>query len=418
MSFFEKLRTRLRSNPMWSLAVGIIIVVLFVAVGAYFAGDFWSEGKTQKPGEKTAQKPAGPPGTVKIDPATVQNIGVKTLVVKPKTLTRNIRTVGRVSYDERKLRWIAPKISGWIERQYVDFPGQVVRKGQRLLNIYSPDLVATQEEYLVALRYRDRMRKSPFPQVAEGGESLLRAARKKLDYWDITEKQIQALKKRGEVSRTMALYAPFKGIVVEENIPEGGHVSPGQKLYGIADISTVWVYADIYEYEAPWLRLGQEAQMTLAYRPGQSYQGQVVYIYPYLKNETRTIQVRMEFTNSDDFQFKPDMWANVTLYSPISRDGLAVPVQAVFRTGTKDIVLVALGEGRFAPREVRLGAQAGEEFEVLEGLEEGDRIVTSAHFLINSESSLQSAVSKMTGGKSGSDVGEGKTERSAPPRKE
>lgn len=176
-----------------------------------------------------------------------------------------------------------------------------------------------------------------------------------------------------------------------------GDTSWRQALYEIADISTVWVYADIYEYEAPWLHLGQKAEMTLAYQPGVSYGGKVAYIYPYLNNKTRTLQVRMEFRNSKDLALKPDMWANVTLCSAVAREGLAIPIQAVIRTGTRDIALVALKGGRFAPRELRLGVQVGGEFEVLGGLEEGERVVTSAQFLINSESSLQAAVSKMTG---------------------
>ncbi len=417
MPRIKELKNKFASGSGRAIAVIALSFLLAAAVGAYFLGYFGSRQQQEQGGvaAKTGgEKPAGPPGTVQIDPATVQNIGVKTIVLEPKILSRDIRTVGRVSYDERRMRWVAPKIGGWIERQYVDFPGQVVRKGQRLVDIYSPELVATQEEYLVALRYHDRLQESPYPRIAEGGESLLRAAENRLGYWDITQEQIAALRERGEVTRTMGLHAPFKGIVIEENLPEGGYVNPGQKLYGIADISTVWVYADIYEYEAPWLQLGQKAQMTLAYRPGESYQGEVVYIYPYLQNKTRTLQVRMEFANSGDFKFKPDMWANVTLRSPVARQGLAVPVQAVFRTGNKDIVLVALGEGRFAPREVRLGAQAGEEFEVLEGLEQGERIVTSAHFLINSESNLQSAVSKMTQDQAEKSSAKSKNERSEP----
>jgi Cu(I)/Ag(I) efflux system membrane fusion protein len=193
----------------------------------------------------------------------------------------------------------------------------------------------------------------------------------------------------------MVLHAAFKGIIVRRDVLEGGYVKPGQDLYTIADISAVWVYADIYEYEAPWLRLGQEAVMTLAYQPGVSYRGRVTYIYPYLKNMTRTLQVRMEFPNDKDITLKPDMWANIRLLSAIVREGLAVPIQSVIRTGKRDIALVALQGGRFEPRDLRLGLQAGDEFEVLEGLKEGERVVTSAQFLINSESNLQAALSKM-----------------------
>ena len=337
----------------------------------------------------------GAPGEVRIDPVMVQDIGVTTTVVERKRLTHDIRTIGRITYNEQKMRRISPKIGGWIEAQYVNFPGQVVERGEKLLEIYSPELVSTQEEYLTTLDYYQRMKNSPIRSAAEGAASLLRASENRLRYWDITDAQIKALRRHGTVTRTMALYAPFKGIIVERNVPEGGFLQAGQSVYGIADISTVWVMAEVYEYEAPWLQLGQEAEMSLAYQPGKTYHGKIVYVYPYLKNMTRTIQVRMEFPNTPDFELKPDMWSNVVIHSTIVHDGLAIPIQAVLRTGKRDIALVALGKGRFAPRDLRLGAQAGDEFQVLEGLKEGERVVTSAQFLINSESNLRSAIGKM-----------------------
>ncbi|MBI4767783.1 MAG: efflux RND transporter periplasmic adaptor subunit [Deltaproteobacteria bacterium] len=338
---------------------------------------------------------AGPPGTVKIDPVTIQNIGVKTTMVRRKRLTREIRTVGRVAYNEEKVRQISPKIGGWVEKQYVNFPGQVVEKGKRLLEIYSPGLVSTQEEYLLALKAKEGLVKSPFPEVASSGNSLAESAERRLKLWDITDEQIKALRDRGLITRTMVLHAPFAGIILKRDVLEGGYVQPGQNLYSIADISTVWVYADVYEYEAPWVRLGQRAEMVLSYQPGSSYHGKVTYVYPYLKNMTRTLQVRMEFPNTRGFTLKPDMWANVTLHAEVARQGLSIPIQAVIRTGKRDIALVALEGGRFAPRDLRIGAQVGDEFEVLDGLKEGERVVTSAQVLIDSESNLQVAVSKM-----------------------
>jgi membrane fusion protein, copper/silver efflux system len=347
------------------------------------------------------EQPQGAPGMVKIDPVTIQNIGVKTTLIERRRLTHDIRTVGRVAYDESRVRRVSPKVGGWIEEQHVNFPGQVVEKGEKLLEIYSPELVATEQEYLTALHYRGRLVESSLEEAVAGSQGLVQAAETRLRYWNITDAQIKALRERGEITRTMVLHAPFKGIIVEKKIPEGGYLQPGQTVYGIADISTVWVYADIYEYEAPWLKLGQPATMTLAYQPGTSYPGKVVYIYPYLQNMTRTLQVRMEFPNSKRFDLKPDMWADVTLHAVVAREGLAVPIQAVIRTGKRDIALVALGGGRFAPRDLRLGPQAGDDFEVLDGLHEGDRVVTSAQFLINSESSLQAAISKMIEPKAG-----------------
>ncbi|MCZ7618931.1 MAG: efflux RND transporter periplasmic adaptor subunit [Myxococcota bacterium] len=347
------------------------------------------------------EEPEGPPGTVRIDPATIQNIGVTTAVVERKRLSREIRTVGRLDYDETKVRRIAPKIGGWVEDQHVNFPGQVVRSGEPLLEIYSPELVSTQEEYLVALRYQDRLHESTLHDAVTGANDLVRAAETRLRYWNISDRQIDALRARGEITRTMVLHAPFRGIVVDRMIPEGGFLQPGQTVYTIADISTIWVYADVYEYEAPWLRVGQQATMTLAYQPGVTHRGEVTYVYPYLDKKTRTIQVRMEFPNTPGLDLKPDMWANVMLDSEVAREGIAVPLQAVIRTGQRDVAFVALEGGRFEPRDVRLGAQAGDEFEVLDGLAEGERVVTSAQFLINSESNLQSAVRKMMGGGGG-----------------
>ncbi len=342
-------------------------------------------------GEETT----GPPGTVKIDPATIQNIGVKTVVIRRQLLVRDIRTVGRVVYDEKKVRQITPKIGGWVERQYVNFNGQMVEEGERLLEIYSPELVSAQKEYLLASKNLGSLSNRPRREGVSSSEDLLRVAENRLRYWDITENQIQALRTRGEITRTMILHALFKGIIVRKDVLEGGYVQPGQNLYSIADISTVWVYADIYEYEAPWLRLGQEAEMTLAYQPGVSYRGQVAFIYPYLKNMTRTLQVRMEFPNDEDFTLKPDMWANITLLADVAREGLTVPIQSVIRTGKRNIALVEVLGGKFEPRDLRLGPQVGDAFEVLEGLKEGERVVTSAQFLINSESNLQAALSKM-----------------------
>lgn len=338
----------------------------------------------------------GPPGTVSISPETIQQIGVKTTNVRRETLRRDIRTIGRIDYDQSLVTDVAPKIGGWVEKQYINFPGQMVRKGQALGTIYSPQLVATEQEYLNAIRYQGQLKNTPLEDAASGANSLVRAVETRLRYWDITDAQIRALRDRGKITRTMVLHAPFTGIVVKKNVLEGGYVKPGQSMYQLANISQIWVYADVYEYEVPWLHLGQRASMTLAYSPGATYHGRVIYIYPYLKQQTRTLQVRMRFRNGPHFELKPGMWANVNLKPDVSRQALVVPVDAVIQTGKRNYVIVSLGAGRFLPCEVRLGAQAGSVYEVLGGLRAGDRIVDSAEFLINSESSLQSAFGKMT----------------------
>ncbi|MFQ5698285.1 MAG: efflux RND transporter periplasmic adaptor subunit [Myxococcota bacterium] len=339
--------------------------------------------------------PSGPPGRIRIDPATVQNIGVRTALVERKSLSREIRTVGRIGYDERLVRRIAPKIAGWIENQTVNFTGQFVTRGQRLLDIYSPELVSTQEEYLVALRYRRRLAGDAIQEAVRGSQDLVQAAETRLRYWGITQAQIKALRERGKITRTMTLHSPTTGIIIEKHVPEGGYIKAGETVYGIADISTIWVYGDVYEYEAPWLNLGQKATMTLAYEPTVTYTGKVTYIYPYLDSKTRTLRVRLEFQNTDDFALKPDMWANVTLHAETTHDALAIPERAVIRTGQRSVALVALDGGYFEPRDVQLGRESGDDVEVLSGVEEGERVVTSAQFLINSESNLQSAIAKM-----------------------
>lgn len=338
----------------------------------------------------------GPPGTVAINPRTVQDIGVRTTVVRRAVLSRDVRTVGTIDYDERMVNDVAPKIGGWVERQYVNFEGQMVRKGEPLGTIYSPELVATQQEYLNALRFQGQLKDSPLDDATTGAQNLVESVETRLRYWDISKAQIRALRERGKITRTMVLHAPFTGIVLKKNVFQGGYVKPGQSMYQLADISKVWVYADIYEYEAPWLKPGQQATMTLSYEPGATYHGRIIYIYPFLNQKTRTIRVRMEFRNSRDFKLKPGMWANVNLKPDVSREALVIPVDAVLRTGTKNIAIIALGNGHFAPRDITLGAQAGDHYQVLAGLKAGDRVVDSAEFLINSESSLQSAFSKMT----------------------
>ena len=340
--------------------------------------------------------PSGPPGSITINPQTVQQIGVKIVTIGRQNLNRELRTVGRIDYDDQLMRDIAPKIGGWVEKQYVNFPGQLVRKGEALGEIYSPDLVATEEEYLNALKYQGTLKNSPLEDASAGAQSLVSAVETRLRYWDISDAQIQTLRERGRITRTMVLHAPFKGIVVKKNILEGGYVNPGESMYQLADISKVWVYADIYEYETPWLGVGQEATMVLAYAPGVRYRGRVIYVYPYLKEKTRTLEVRMEFPNGRNFELKPGMWADVNLKPEVARDAVVIPIEAVLQTGKRNVAILALGDGHFRPREIKLGAQAGNYFEVLSGLQEGDRVVDSAEFLINSESALESAFNKMT----------------------
>jgi RND family efflux transporter MFP subunit len=333
-------------------------------------------------------------GVVRIDPVTVQNMGVRTAAVEKRSLSREIRTVGRVAYNEKRVEHVHAKMEGWVEKLFADFTGEEVKKGAPLLSIYSPELVSTQEEYLLALKYKKSLEENTFESISEGADSLLASTRKRLEFWDITQQQIDELEKRGEVKKTLTLHSPTKGVVIEKMAQEGMFIQPGMNLYTIADISQVWVYADIYEYELPWLVVGQEAEVQLSYLKGKSFHGRITYIYPFLDKNTRTVKVRMEFENPN-WELKPEMYANVKIRSKVSDSTLAVPVEAVLRSGDRDVVIVAIGAGKFMPRDVQLGAEGEGYYQVLSGLAEGDLAVTSAQFLIDSESKLKEAISKM-----------------------
>lgn len=334
-------------------------------------------------------------GLVSIDPVTMQNMGVRTAVAERRKLTRTIRTVGIVAYDEKRVTVVQSKVEGWIEKLYIDFTGQSVNKDDILLELYSPQLVSSQEEYLAALEFSDKMKESPYPEIAGGADSLMKSARKRLDYLDVPKHQIMELTKGRKVMKSLHIHSPNKGIVINKHIQEGAYVKPGMPLYTLADISKVWVHADIYEYELPWVKEGQEVTMTLSYYPGRAFKGKVAYIYPYLEAKTRTVKVRLEFDNKR-LELKPDMYANVLIDSLVADNPIAVPSEAVIRSGERNVVITAIGGGKFIPKDVSLGVVSGDGYyEILHGLKAGETVVTSAHFLIDSESRLKEAISKM-----------------------
>jgi Cu(I)/Ag(I) efflux system membrane fusion protein/cobalt-zinc-cadmium efflux system membrane fusion protein len=334
-------------------------------------------------------------GIIRIDPAIVQSIGVRTATVERRDLARTIRAVGRVDYDERLVAHVHTKVQGWGEKLYVEYEGEMVKRGEPLLEIYSPELVSTQEELLIAARYRQETRNSAFPDVSAGGDSLFQATQRRLELWDIPDRDIRRLLSKGEIRKTLTLYAPTSGVVTHLMVRGGMEVSPNQNLYTIADLSRVWVYADIYEYELPWVAVGQRGTVELSYLPGVRFEGEVTYVYPFLDPKTRTARTRIELSNPEGI-LKPDMFAHVTIQTTIHPDVLAVPEEAVLRSGTRSLVVAALGKGRFDPREVELGIDTGEGWiEIREGLRAGEEIVTSGQFLIDSESKLKEAVQKL-----------------------
>lgn len=343
-------------------------------------------GGGMKPGPEGATPP---PGSVRLSADRQQFLGVVLTTVSKRSLAREIRTVGRVEYDERKLAFVNTKFSGWIERLDVNFTGIYVRKGQTLMSIYSPELVSAQEEYLLALKAVRSM-----PEGASSLRELLDASRRRLLLWDIEPDHLRALERTGQARRTLDIHSPISGYVIEKMALQGLRVEPGMNLYKIADISRVWIDAAIYQNEVPLVKLGQNATVQLSYAaPGETLTGRVAYVYPYLDEETRTVTVRIEFANPEA-KLKPGMYAEVVLRSD-QGEALAVPKSAVLDTGSRKLVFVSRGEGRFDPREIRTGYLAGDYYQVIEGLRAGEQVVTSANFLIDSESQLSTATGQM-----------------------
>ncbi len=349
--------------------------------------------------EQTAGPPNNaPPGTVMLNPASQQLIDVRYTEVRRADMKRTLRTVGVLQMDDEKISRVHVKVAGWIEKMYLDYVGKLVRKGQPLFTLYSPDLVSTEQEYLVALKGQQTLSEAPFADVALGSDSILRATRDRLQLWDVTDAQIAKLKDTKQVERTTTLYSPINGFVVTRNAYQQTYVTPETDLYEIADLSTIWVSVDIFEYEAPFVHVGQPASMELSYFPGKTYRGRVAYIYPMLDPKTRTMKVRLEFSNPN-FALKPDMYADVQLTIDYGLQ-VVVPSEAVLNSGTKQVVFISKPGGYFEPREIKVGDQFDGQYAVLAGLKPGEKIVASGNFLIDSESRLGDAMQGM-GGMSG-----------------
>jgi RND family efflux transporter MFP subunit len=335
------------------------------------------------------------PGTVQINADKQQLLGVTTAKAEYRSLSKVIRAVGNVAIDETRLANVHVKTSGWVQRVFADTTWQLVRKGDPLFTIYSPDLLATQQEYLLALKAQHELGGSPYQEVAAGSESLLEAARRRLELWDFTAEQIRQLGATGQPQREVTYYSPANGYVMERRAFPNQYVTPDTELYKVADLSTVWVQADVYEFEAPRVAVGQEAIVTAESLPGRTLRGRVVYIYPDVKPETRTLTARLEFPNPE-LQLKPGMFVNVELHRSLGRQ-LTVPVDAVLDSGQRQIIFVDRGDGRFEPRDVVLGERTEEMATILHGLRAGERVVTRANFLIDSESNLRAAITGMAG---------------------
>lgn len=337
------------------------------------------------------------PGSIKIDPVFVQNIGVVSQEIERTDIPFTVRTVGSLTYNDSQIAWITTKYEGWIEKVYVNYVGEPVQKGEKLFEIYSPQLVTTQKEYLQALEYAERMEQSDYPDIARRAQSLLASSRERLEYWDITGEQIAELEAQGILKRTLAVVSPVNGLVVQKmnQALEGMFVKPGMNLYQIVDLSTIWVEVEIFENQVPWLEVGSRAVIELPYQPGRQIVGRVRYVYPYFNDKTRTMKISIELPNPGQ-RLRADMYANVRFEVPSAKDVIAVPDEAVIHSGQRNVIVIDRGDGRFQVKEVVLGVNGGGLWEVKEGLEEGDRVVVSAQFLIDSESNLQEAIRKMT----------------------
>lgn len=335
-------------------------------------------------------------GEIHLDPQREQLMGVTTQRLAVRRFTRTIRTVGIVEIDETRLAHVQTKFSGWIEDLYVDYIGKPVKLGQPLFSVYSPELVASQEEYLLALRSLDRNAEGPFAGETERlNRGLVAASRRRLERWDIPRSEIERLEKERVPRRTLNINSPREGVVLKKTAVKGMNVDPGMDLFVIAELSRVWVQGEIYERDISHIRLGQKASLTLEALPGRTLHGVVEFISPTVDETTRTAKVRMGFDNQKEL-LKPGMYTTVELMHDMDK-GLALPEEALIDTGQRKIVFVALGEGRFAPREVQLGSKVDAFYQVLSGLSANDTVVTSAQFLLDSESRLRAASGVMAG---------------------
>jgi len=335
----------------------------------------------------SAQQIAGDESTFTVDPRRQQLINVQTTPVEVRSLKKVIRTVATLELDETGIEYVHPKIQGWIDKVFVDFTLQYVNQGDPLFSIYSPVLVSTQEEYLLALKTAENLADSPFEHVSNGARSLFEATRRRLELFDITDEQIEQLEKSGQVQKNLIVYSPVNGHVTEKNAFPNMYVTPETRIYTIADYTRIWAYVEIYENEISYVRKGQPAVMSTVAYPGKAFHGNITYVYPHLNEKTRTMRVRLEFPNPD-LKLKPGMYSNIEIQVPLGAT-LAVPKSAVLRTGKRDLVFVDLGSGQMQLRQVEIGATASGYYEILKGLKPGERVVSAANFLIDAESKVQ-----------------------------
>ena len=394
-------------------AIVIAVTIVAAAVGGYASRSRWldplvarvtdftgrssSQGmpasgspSTDAPAASTSSSTSTLRAEIAIDPRRQQLIGVRTAAARRATLARQVRLIGLVRADETRLADVNLKVDGWIRDLYVDYTGQAVKKGDPLFSLYSPDLLAAANEYLLALKTRDQMQSSQISDARERADQLVAAARRRLQLWDFPPETLAALDERREAPDTLTFRSPADGVVMDKQVLKGSRVMAGQRLYTIADLSIVWIEADVYEAELPLVKVGGHAAVTLNAYPGERFSGEVLYIYPYVDEKTRTNKVRFAFMNGDG-RLKPGMYANVEI-TTAPGTGIVVPTDAVLDSGAEQIVFVAKGDGYFEPRRVKAGQRMASDVHILEGLEAGEQVATGATFFLDSESQLRASL--------------------------
>jgi multidrug efflux pump subunit AcrA (membrane-fusion protein) len=397
----------IRKNMFLSAGAGVttLAAVLAIALGG--------RDRSTAPGKEPMQEMEGMAtdgmttmsmdGSVRLSAEDVRTFGITFGTAEVRPLRKTIRTTGLVEFDETRMAYVAPKFGGWAERLHVDFTGEPVRAGQPLLDVYSPELVTAQEELLLAARMAESVGESVVEGVAEGARDLLESAKRRLRYWDIPEAEIRRILETGEVSRTLTLHVPVSGIVMEKGVVQGQAFRPGTNLYMIADLSTVWIHAEVFEADAALVREGMPAEIRVAALPGRVFAGRVEYVYPTLGERTRSMKARISLPNPRA-DLKPGMYATVTFAADLG-EALTVPSSAVLYTGERAVAFVDMGSGRLMPHELTLGVRGEAYVQVLDGLEPGQRVVTSAQFLLDSESNLAEVMKAMMAQMNMSDMG-------------
>ena len=336
-------------------------------------------------------------GIVSIDPQVQQNMNIKTAIVEVKQLSSIVTTNGVLTTNETSEYIVTTRINGWVEKLYVNYTGQQVSKGSKLMDIYSPELVSAQQELLTALSYQNSVNGSSLESIKQSGNELVKNAMKKLELLEVPESEINRLINTKEVKTDLTLYAQKSGTVLEKNIIEGQKISAGMPLLKISNLSSLWLLADIYEYELTKVKVGSEASITFNFLPGKNYEGKVSFIYPTLDPKSRTVKIRINLNNRGEL--KPSMFANITIEGEDLGKKPVVPENAIIRSGLKDVVIISLGDGKFKPQEVQLDGYSNGYYQVISGLTEGNTIVTSAQFLIDSESNLKAAINQFQSAK-------------------